>query len=474
MANNNEKETFSAARKWAPYVTPAASCPETSCHRRRPALESPPAARPHASQHAIWTSAEEEQPLGPTSVEAASSSGNQFPFPAGSCPHSRLRPSTSRPQAMFSAGRASASGSSLGSGLDLDEEHFEATSEWSPNWRLEMPQPCFSRPSSEAGAENAEYQFEALPTRSSTTQYPDAQANPSTTTLASPSATSRVQTQIWVASSSTRKSAADEDFATVSRPRDRFRFWSRPARDQSAGSASWGQLSAAAGEETIACPIAGCNDKFSACNLLAHVLVEHLSRGKQDLGYAHDSETCVFSFEPRQLRPCRTVCLGVVLFCGKKRVEEAPLWVPLERNASPLQEFREYLPVLVLGKHTFEDEDEDQEAELKSGRVPPPQGSYFIWAQSAAGSRPLYATITALNRDLTQSRSCIRRVATGSDAAPTVDGMEKPRRSNSLHLTEMDMQALKGESRRKEIRLQMIIHEQPTVSKTGASYLGSD
>ncbi|SPP89859.1 uncharacterized protein LOC117591377 [Drosophila guanche] len=465
MANNNEKETFSAARKWAPV----ASCPETSCHRRRPALESPappappaaPAARPHASQHSMWTSAEEKQQLGPTSVEAARSSGNQLPFSTGSSPYSRLRPSTSRPQLTFSADRASAIGSSLGSGLDLDEEPLEATSVWSPNWRLEMP------PSVEALRK----------------QYPNEEANPSTTTLASPSATSHVPTQIWVASSRTRTSAAasssDEEHscATVSRPRPRPRpCWSRPARDKSAGSASWGQLSAAAGEETIGCPIAECNDTFSACNLLAHVLVEHLPRGKQDLRYAHDSETCVFSFEPRQLRPCRTVCLGVVLFCGnKKGVEEVPLWAPLERKAGPRQEFREYLPVLVLGQHTFEDGYEKEKAELKSGRVPPPQGSYFIWAQSAAGSRPLYATITAFNGELTQSRSCIRRVATGSDAThPTVDGMEKPRRCKSLHLTEMDMQALRGESRRKEICLQMIIHEQPTVSKTCASYRSSD
>ncbi|XP_037725757.1 uncharacterized protein LOC119557184 [Drosophila subpulchrella] len=114
----------------------------------------------------------------------------------------------------------------------------------------------------------------------------------------------------------------------------------------------------------IGCPLENCRELVSPLDLLDHLRGYHRlhTPGDSYFHLAFEAERCLLTFDPSQL-PCRkTICLGVLLFGGKRKDVGAlpgirgicrPNRLPRNIGLDPLHNF---LPVMILvRKCTFLD-----------------------------------------------------------------------------------------------------------------------
>ncbi|XP_017038897.1 uncharacterized protein LOC108086485 [Drosophila ficusphila] len=299
----------------------------------------------------------------------------------------------------------------------------------------------------------------------------------------------------------------------------------------------------------IRCPVGSCPATLSTLDLLIHLKDQHWSPStlERHLQVAYEGERCILSFDHLKLPPRTTICLGVILFAGKRGIGER---LPGERglchrNRLPSnlgwEPLEDHLPIMVLArrcaffewltqdkrsksgdeipghwyyqfrdhadqsrqrrKEELQKEEASCHSHFNTGEPSKPtrenqangSGSqdhqeprnqfvdlggkdsqdrkskerkdegqkdldmYLIWTQSVPCTKPLYFSITAYDRIMSEGRSALRLVANSGMIRPEVDGKQLPKARNSLWLNQQEVEDLSGTER--ILRLEMILQE---------------
>ncbi|XP_016977010.1 uncharacterized protein LOC108042991 [Drosophila rhopaloa] len=124
----------------------------------------------------------------------------------------------------------------------------------------------------------------------------------------------------------------------------------------------------------LQCPLGNCLATISSLDLLVHLKEQHLTPASANDHFhlAFEGERCTLVFDPQRLTPRHTICLGVLLFGGKRgEVGKLPGEQELcHRNRVPpdsgLQTVADHQPVLVLVRKCAFFEWLSQDRDMKS------------------------------------------------------------------------------------------------------------
>ncbi|KAH8339367.1 hypothetical protein KR074_006211, partial [Drosophila pseudoananassae] len=231
---------------------------------------------------------------------------------------------------------------------------------------------------------------------------------------------------------------------------------------------------------SIICPFAGCMSTILSSDILFHVLVEHLrppTSTEEELNMIFEGERSVLNVDLSQLKPQKTILLGVLLY-GAKR--DDPNSLPGIRGLCPLNRFTPkakeaevlaaYLPVLVLVRRCYffdwlnKQEEEDpnggQEDVIHRGEESE-LDMFLFWTQSAYCTRPMHITMTLYDRTMSECRSGVRQVANSGMIHPELKGKQLPKSKHALWITCSEMAQMgKGKGGdTKNVILECILHE---------------
>lgn len=236
----------------------------------------------------------------------------------------------------------------------------------------------------------------------------------------------------------------------------------------------------------IRCPLSGCLATISSLDILCHMLIQHLrpSPGKEELHLAYENERCILLFDLSRLPPRKTICLGVLLYCGKR---DHPDGLPGKRGLCHLNRFlpeaenelllAEYLPVVILVRRcyffewldkkkkdpapVFEDMSDWTRKNVTYEADKDELDMFLFWTQSVSCTRPLHVTMTAYDRTMSECRSGFRQVVNSGMIRPESDGKELPKSKHALWVTCSEMEQMgKGKGGdKKSVNLELILHE---------------
>ncbi|KAH8298605.1 hypothetical protein KR018_007352, partial [Drosophila ironensis] len=234
----------------------------------------------------------------------------------------------------------------------------------------------------------------------------------------------------------------------------------------------------------LRCPVSDCNEIVCSREVLHHILSNHssCSISKEDIHLAFESERSILLLNVDKLKPTKTVCLGILLYGGKRN---DPAGLPTDRGISHPSYFDKqfkqeqllikHLPVLILARrcslHDWLKEKDLPfrhktlaEAYTLEPVVARPARRHdidvlLVWTLSSTCSKRLHVTMTAYDDTMSESRSAIRAVSNSGVRKYEIEGEQMPFSKHAMWLTWYEVENLIAGGDKKHINLELILHE---------------